>query len=155
MFPTEIYGHGVVVSSSQELSHDVQTMIDTVRDVYGDSVADQMEADLLGGSATISVVELYTPTDVAGAHDRDTIGLNTTGLDDEEIMSEFESAMVLEHEWEHATRARDSSNPSDVVDPLTFGPCGSYEHARMHFAQINLNVAKHLPESASIGLFGR
>ena len=132
-------GPGVSGMSSQGMAYDVGDMIDEVESVYGSGLADEMRDELTGPDADICVTELSTPGYADGASDDDTILVNTKNHDGSTRISLFVAAMILAHEYEHATRPRptdpDTGEP-EPGDPMTGGPCGECYHAQMHIQQM-------------------
>lgn len=121
------------------MEYTLEELIEQVQIVYGEELADAMRADFFPPEPPpgeeeqeprITVLELYSPDYAEGASDDDTIFINTRPRNRNDVFSVFYCAMLLVHEYEHATRPRDPEDPDP--DPLTTGPCGDCYHAAMH-----------------------
>ena len=109
-------------------------MLDDIETLYGQDARSQAESTL-GGT---TVGELPDGEDYPdGAHDNDTVGLNTLRKG-KLAMSRKMAALVLMHELIHVQAAKDSAT---ITDPTTKGSCGACNHAIKHFELItNLTV---------------
>lgn len=119
-------------SPASDMEHSPQEMIDYIREHYSSSLADDMQADLLGPNPCVEFVELW---DGDGMTDATTIAIRTRGV------PLWFCSLVLTHEYTHWTRARTASissgNPAQG-DPETSAanPCGWCNHAMMGVTDI-------------------
>jgi len=111
-------------------AYTLQDMVDHIAVTHGPTIADQVLDDLTPPDAKIQVGEIFGH-DILGAHDSDTILINTRGPHGKIWLSCFEAAMVLYHEYEHCQAARAAGT---ARDPLTADElCGACEHAFRHY----------------------
>ena len=119
--------------SSAPMSHDINDLIEVVDSVYGPSTAGGIQAGIQSGDITER--ELHFPYDMLGASDFDTIMVNTHAKNGEVLLSLFEAAMVLAHEYEHLTAAVAAGT---TLDPGGAEPCGWAHEMELYKNQMAL-----------------
>ncbi len=122
---------GIYGEYSMQPAYTLDELCDAVNDMYGGGLGDQIRADL-GPDGHTRLVEIHAPQCV-GAHDRDTIGINTKTRAGRTKTTKEEAADALAHEYEHVKNARATNS---VTDPYTQGPCGECTHVVQHGTQI-------------------
>lgn len=114
-----------ITGSTEPPACTTEQIHDKIGEMFGTEAQEAVES----GGCTI--IEIAFPSAADGAHDHDTIGVNTKSWGNTKMSLE-EAAVVVHHENDHVANAQAAGTD---MDPTTTGEQGTCEHANQHYSQ--------------------